>query len=115
MAGRVNEIEHIGLAVLRLVAEADGLRLDGDAALALDLHAVEHLRAHLALLEAAAALDEAVGKGRFAVVDMGDDRKIADMAEIGHEARKRFVGKIRCRPPRRNGTVPRWRDREPTA
>src|SRR5258708_34193804 len=111
MAGRVHEIEHISLAVLRLVAEANGLRLDGDAALALDLHAVEHLRAHLALLEAAAALDEAVGKGRFAVVDMGDDRKIADMAEIGHGARKRFGGEVRCRRAARNGSARRWRDR----
>ena len=40
VAGRVHQIEDIGLAVLGLVVEAHGLRLDGDAALALDVHRV---------------------------------------------------------------------------
>src|SRR3712207_7171064 len=45
--------------------------LDGDSALLLDWHAVEHLAAsHLALGEAAGALDQPVGKRRLAVVDM---------------------------------------------
>jgi multidrug efflux pump subunit AcrA (membrane-fusion protein) len=38
VAGRVHQVEDIGLAVLGLVVEAHGLRLDGDAALALDIH-----------------------------------------------------------------------------
>src|SRR6185437_4802826 len=95
MARRVHEVEDVAFAILRRVVEAHGLRLDGDATLALDLHAVEHLCTHLALLEPAAELDEAVGKGRFAVVDMGDDRKIADMGEIGHDAMKRSGRKIK--------------------
>jgi hypothetical protein len=43
VAGRVHQVEHIGLAVLGLVVEPHGLRLDGDAALALDIHGIEHL------------------------------------------------------------------------
>ena len=81
MAGGVHQIEDIVLTVAGFVFEADGLRLDRDAALALDLHRVEHLLAHLARFEPAAGLDEPVGQGRFAMVDMGDDRKVADMAE----------------------------------
>ena len=81
MARRVHQIEDIVLAVAGPVFEAHGLRLDRDAALALDLHRVEHLLAHLARFEPAAGLDQPVGEGRFAVVDMGDDREIADMAE----------------------------------
>jgi len=84
MAGRVHEVEHVALAVLGLVGEPHGLRLDGDPALALDIHAVEHLRAHLARFESAAKLNQPVGKRRFAVVDMRDDGEVSDMPKIGH-------------------------------
>jgi hypothetical protein len=63
-----------------------GLGLDGDAALALDIHAVQHLRLHLARRQPAGRLDQPVGKSRLPVVDMGDDREVADMAEVGHGA-----------------------------
>jgi hypothetical protein len=60
-------------AVARGVAQRCGLGLDGDAALALEVHGVEHLLAHLPVGQSAAALDEAVRQGRLAVVDMRDD------------------------------------------
>ena len=77
--GRVDQVELVGLAVARRVGQRRGLRLDRDAALALQVHRVQHLLAHLAVGEAAAALDEAVGQRRLAVVDVGDDRKVADV------------------------------------
>ncbi len=47
MPGRVDQVEHIVLAVVRAIGEAHGLRLDGDAALALDVHRVRApARAH---------------------------------------------------------------------
>ncbi len=84
MPRRVHQIEGVGLAVLRPVFEPDGLGLDGDAPLALDIHGIEHLLLHLARRQPAAILDQPVGQGRFPVVDMGDDGKIADMGEVGH-------------------------------
>ena len=48
----------------------------------LDIHVVEHLFLHLARGEAAGILNQAVGKGGFAVVDMGDDGKIADLGKV---------------------------------
>ena len=48
MAGRVHQIEDIVLAVGGLVIQPHGLGLDGDAALALDIHGIEHLVLHLA-------------------------------------------------------------------
>ena len=39
---------------------------------------------HLARGEPARRLDQPVGQGRFAVVDMGDYREIADAAKVGH-------------------------------
>ena len=39
----------------------------------------EHLLLHVALLQPAGRLDQAVGKGGFAMVDMGDDGEITDV------------------------------------
>ena len=62
-----------------MYSQRRGLRLDRDAALALEVHRVEHLRLHLAVGQAAAALDQAIGERRLAVVDVRDDGKIADV------------------------------------
>ena len=82
VAGRVDQVEDVGLAVLRRVVQADGVRLDGDAALALEVHVVEVLGLELARLEGAGDLEETVRQRRLAVVDVGDDREIADLLEI---------------------------------
>src|SRR6185312_14522232 len=78
VAWRVDEVELVGLAVARRVRQRYRLRLDGDAALALDRIVVQHLRLHLAIGQATADLDDAVGQGRFAVIDVGDDGEVAD-------------------------------------
>src|SRR5690606_2595612 len=77
--GGVDEVELVDLPVLGLVRQGHGLGLDGDAALALDRVVVEHLLFHLARGQAAAQLDDAVGQGRLAVVDVGDDREVANV------------------------------------
>ena len=87
VAGGVDQVQLVALAVLRVVEQRDALRLDGDAALALQRHVVEHLRLHLAVCQAAADLDQAVGERGFAVVDVGDDRKIADLLHGGNGRR----------------------------
>ncbi len=78
MAGGVHQVELVALP-----GEPDGLRLDGDPALALDVHIVEHLgvAGHLAVGEAAGRLDQPVGERRLAVVDMRDDAEIADSSK----------------------------------
>ena len=89
MTGRVDEVEDVGLAVARGVVEAHRLRLDGDAALALDVHRVQHLllAGHLARIHGAGELDQPIRQRRLAVVDMCDDREIADVVEReGHVA-----------------------------
>jgi hypothetical protein len=88
MARRVHQVQQIGLAVGALEMEPHGLRLDGDAALALDIHRIEHLILHLARGQAAAILNQPVGKRGFAMVDVSDDGKIADMGEIGHRGER---------------------------
>src|SRR3546814_10234656 len=71
--------------LFRSVRQRYRLGLDGDAAFALDRVVVEHLGFHLARGQASAQLDDAVGQGRLAVVDVGDDREIADVPHrVGH-------------------------------
>jgi hypothetical protein len=77
IAGRVDHVELVALAILRGVVERDALGLDGDAAFAFELHGVEHLILHLAQLEPARQLDETVRQRGFAVIDVSNDRKIA--------------------------------------
>ena len=84
MAGRVDQVQHIFFARFRRVIEAHRIGLDGDAALPLEIHRIEDLIDHFAVGDGAAQLDQPVGEGGLAVVDMGDDGEIANMAEIGH-------------------------------
>jgi len=79
MPGGVDQVEVVDLAIARGVLQRCGLRLDGDAALFLDVHRVEHLCFHLAIRKPAATLDEAVCQRRLAVVDVGDDGEIPDV------------------------------------
>ena len=81
MAGRVDQIEDVVLAIVGAVFQPHGLRLDGDAALALDVHRVQHLLGHLAQLQPAGRLDQPVGQRRFAVVDVGDNGEVADVGQ----------------------------------
>ncbi len=89
VAGGVDEIELIDLAVLRGVHHADGMGLDGDAALALEIHGVEHLSLHLAGSERAGEFEQAVGERGLAVIDVSDDREIADVLTVHRRKRRR--------------------------
>jgi hypothetical protein len=84
MARRVDQVERVAVAVRCTVFEAHGVGLDGDAALALDIHRIEQLLLHVAVGHGAGGLDQPVGQGGFPVVDMGDDGEIADARGIGH-------------------------------
>ena len=78
----VDQVEHVALAVAGGVLHLDGVALDGDALLALEIHVVEHLRLHLALIERIGLLQQAVGQRAFAVVDVGDDAEVAYVLHV---------------------------------
>ena len=80
VTGRVDQVEYIFFAVLRGIIEFDGAGFDGDAAFAFEFHVVEQLVFHVALFHGAGQFEDAVGEGGLAVVDVGDDGEIADMA-----------------------------------
>ena len=82
--GRVDEVQLVGLAVARLVEDAYRLRLDRDAALALEVHGVEQLLAHHPGIDRLGHLQDAVGQRRLAVVDVGDDGEVPDVRLVCH-------------------------------
>ena len=82
MARGVDQVQDVLQAALRGVMQAHRVRLDRDAALALEIHRVEHLRFHLAGLQGAGELEEAIGERGLAVIDVGDDGEIPDEALI---------------------------------
>ena len=82
MAGGVNEVELVLFTVLCVVDHAHGVGLDGDAALTLQVHRVQDLFLHLPGGERAGQLEQAVGERGFAMIDVGDDGKVADVGTI---------------------------------
>ena len=87
VAGGVDKVELVFLAIVGLIVHAHGLAFDRDTALALDVHRVEELGLHIALGDGARHLEDAVRKRRFPVVDMGDDGEVPDMRGVGHDDR----------------------------
>ena len=82
MPRRINQIELIDGAVACLVFQRSCLCLDGDPALALQIHGVKYLRLHFTIGETATQLDDAICESRLAVVNVGNDRKIANMLHL---------------------------------
>ena len=74
VAGRVDQVELVALP-----GDAHGLRLDRDSTLALEIHRIEQLVAHLARGDRLGELEDAIGERRLAVVDVRDDREVADV------------------------------------
>ena len=73
VAGGVDEVEDVVG-----VHDPDVLGLDGDPPLALDVHGVEVLLPHETGVDGPGDLQDAVGQGRLAVVDVADDGEVAD-------------------------------------
>src|SRR5205814_1217616 len=104
VARRVDQVQLVLLSLVGVV-DRDRVHLDGDAALALQVHAVEQLRAVLAGGDGAGLEKELVREGTLAVVDVGDDAIVAD--ELG--VRHRHNGRVSYRDgvrPHRWGTTP---------
>src|SRR5258705_1131184 len=78
----VDEIELVVLAVFGRVGHANGVQLDSDPTLTLEVQGVEHLSLHFPLLQHARSLYQPVGEGRFAVVDVRDDAEVANELEL---------------------------------
>ena len=105
VTGGVDEVELVGAAVPGRVLHPDRLGLDGDAPLPLQVQGVEHLSLHVPRSDRAGPLQQAVGQGGLAVVDVGDDREVADgvAADRGHAGHRIRSGGRRLGPHRPPG------------
>ena len=108
VTGRVHDID------ARAVIEDGGvLRHDGDALLALEVDRVHHpLGDRLMLTEDAALPEHRIHQGGLAVVDVGDDRQVADVVSRLDLVHRRSVlergvkgacGPVRRRRPQGDG------------
>jgi hypothetical protein len=82
MAGGIDHIQDVFLAVLRPVYGSAGLRLDGNSSLTLQIHVVQNLILHLAAGQKTGLLDDPVCQCRFTVIDMCNNAKVSDFALI---------------------------------
>ena len=96
VAGRIDQVELVGVAVARLVHHAHGMGLDGDAALPLQVHIVEDLGLHLAISHRAGELQQPVAERRLAVVDVGDDGEVAKETGVHGRAFRGLVQRVLC-------------------
>ena len=76
MAWGVEQVELVGLSVPRVEAQRDGVGFDGNAFFSLEVHGVEVLLLGFTLGDGLGVLEEAVGQGRFAMIDVSDDGEV---------------------------------------
>ena len=81
MPGRVDQVQHPLFASICIV-HLDRMALDGDSALAFEIHIVEHLGLHVFGGDCLGVLEQSVGEGTFPVVDVGDDAEVAYVVHI---------------------------------
>lgn len=82
VARRIDQVELIRLAVVGVIGHADGIGLNRNAALALDIHGVEQLRLHVALVDGMGELEDAVADRGLAMVNVRNDREVADVGNV---------------------------------
>ena len=91
MAGGVDQIQRISLAVIGSVVQGSSGCLNSDAAFLLQLHGVQHLLGANTLINGVALFQQTVRQGGLAVIDMGDDRKITDFGKVSHKNTPRGI------------------------
>ena len=79
VAGGVDKVKLVSLAIIGVIHDAHGVAFNGDAALAFDIHGIEQLRCHIAFVYGSGEFKNSVADSRLAVVDMSDNREIPDM------------------------------------
>jgi len=79
MAGRVDHVELVLVAIIRIVIQRHALGFNRDATFTLNIHGIENLILHFTFTETTAYLDKTISQSRFAMVNMGNNRKISDI------------------------------------
>ena len=83
----VDQIHLIGLAILCLIVHSNGTSFDRNTALLLQFHVVQHLGMQLSLRDRFGQFQQTVCQSGLAMVDMGNNGKIANFRAISHNPR----------------------------
>ena len=78
----IDQIKDIFLPVLRMVDRTNGLGLDRDAPLPLNVHIVQNLILHLTLRQYPRLFNDPVCERAFSVIDVRDDTEITNLIHI---------------------------------
>ena len=79
MAGRIDQIQSIYIAVLGLVGQTDGLAFYGDAPFAFDIHIVKELIFELSRGDETAELNHAISESGFPVIYVSYNTEVTYM------------------------------------
>ena len=85
MSRGVDQVERILLPVAGGVFHLYRVALDRNALFAFEIHVVEHLRLHFALIQGVGFFEQAVCQRALAVVDVGYDAEVADVFHKSHK------------------------------
>src|SRR4030095_15398179 len=78
------QVEDVLAAFASRVVQPYGVRLDGNAALAFQIHCVEDLFRHFSLRESSGDFEKPVCKRALTVIDMCDDREVPNVLQVYH-------------------------------
>ena len=92
---RVNKVENVLLALV-VVLHLDGVALDGNAALAFQVHVVEHLILEIAVAHGLGILQQTVGQRALAVINMRNNTEISNIFHKAAKIRKISVSRIQA-------------------
>ena len=82
MARGVDQVKNVFISIFCPVYSTHSLGFNGNSTLPLQVHVIEYLRLHFTAGQKAGHLDDAVCQSGFAVVNMGDDTEITDLALV---------------------------------
>ena len=80
----IDKIKLIGLTVLSFVVKTNGAGFDSYATLLFQVHIIQQLGGHFTLGYRLALFQQTVSQSGFAVIYVGNDRKITDLALVHH-------------------------------
>jgi hypothetical protein len=84
VTGRVNHVKSVALPVRVIVVHLDGVALDGDTPFTLQIHIIKGLILHIPFRNSFGELQQTVGEGTFAVVNMGNNAEVPYIFLITH-------------------------------
>jgi len=80
--GGVDQIELEVLPGLTCIRQGDGVALDGYAPLTLEIHGVQDLVPEVPGAYETGVLDKAIGQGRLAVINVGNDAEVTRLSHV---------------------------------